>query len=855
MRSVIGKKILMNLAAVFAMAASIASGQTLRAPAVPLVACDPYFSIWSQASKLTDADTTHWTGKPNSLASLIRVDGKTFRLMGTLPADLPAMEQESIVVLPTRTIYTFAGAGVRVRLTFLTPQLSDDLNVLSRPVTYLTWDVESTDHKNHAVAVYFDATAECVVNQLDQPVVWSREKIGSLTVAKMGTQEQDVLGKRGDDIRIDWGYLYVATAERNRLAIGSADDLRAGFARRGMLPETDDAKQPRAVKENTPASAVVCDLGQVGGQAATCRVILAYDDIESIQYFGKNLKGYWARNGWTAADLIRASDAEYDALAARCDRFDRELCEDLKKIGGEKYAQICALAYRQCNAATKIVADGNGQPLAFPKENHSNGCIGTVDVIYPMAPQFLLMGPSLTKALVVYVMDYSASERWKFPFAPHDLGQYPHANGQRYGGGERTEHNQMPVEETGNMLILLAALAQMEGNADFSAKYWPVLERWAEYLKLKGFDPENQLCTDDFAGHLAHNVNLSAKAICGLASFARLREMRGETAMAHEDFKLAREFAARWIKEADDGDHFRLAFDKPGTWSQKYNLVWDRILDLKLFPTEVAKKDMAYYRRIQNRFGLPLDNRKEYTKLDWTLWTATLTRDRADFDALLAPVYDFVNETPDRSPLTDWYQTKTGKKVGFTARSVVGGVFLETLYHPELWKKWAGRNATKAANWAPIPKRPNLITIVPTAETQPATWRFTTKAPKGDWQKPEFDASGWSEGRSGFGTEKTPGAIIGTVWNASDIWLRREVELPAVDSQKLALWVHHDEDVEIFINGVLAGRATGFTSEYRQLPMRPEAQKAIRQGKNTIAVHCLQTRGGQYVDVGIVKTE
>jgi hypothetical protein len=379
---------------------------------------------------------------------------------------------------------------------------------------------------------------------------------------------------------------------------------------------------------------------------------------------------------------------------------------DLKNAGGAKYAEIGALAYRQCFAAGKFVADANGQPLHFCKENHSNGCIATSDVFYPMLPQFLLFGPTLTKSVLVPFMEYAASDRWRFPFAPHDLGTYPKANGQRYGGGERSEENQMPVEESGNLLVLFAALAKMEGNADFAALYWPQLSQWADYLQEKGFDPENQLCTDDFAGHMAHNVNLSAKAIVGLGSYAMLCKMRGMPAESEKYETIAKQYARQWVAAARDGDHFRLAFDREGTWSQKYNLVWDRILDLGLFPREVVETEMAFYRQKQNEYGLPLDNRSDYTKLDWVLWTATLTEDRDDFTALIEPVHAFLNATPQRTPMTDWYFTSTAKKVGFDARPVVGGVFLRMLYDSSVWKKYASRDVTKASNWAAMPVPP-----------------------------------------------------------------------------------------------------------------------------------------------------
>ena len=525
----------------------------------------------------------------------------------------------------------------------------------------------------------------------------------------------------------------------------------------------------------------------------------------------------------------------------------------MRQAGGSEYAALASLAYRQCFAAGKFVADANGQPIQFCKENHSNGCIGTSDVFYPMSPQFLLFGPSLAKSFVVPFMNYAASDRWTFPFAPHDLGTYPKANGQVYGGGERSERNQMPVEESGNLLILMAAIAKLEGHADFAGLYWPQLVKWAEYLKQKGFDPENQLCTDDFAGHLAHNVNLSAKAICGLGAFAQLCEMRGERQLAAEYRATAEEFAARWIAEADDGDHFRLAFDKPGTWSQKYNLVWDRVLGLNLFPEAVLRKEMDYYRSIQNRYGLPLDNRRQYTKLDWILWTATLTRNQDDFAALVRPVVLFLNETPDRVPMTDWYRTNNGERQGFTARPVVGGVFMRMLYDDAVWKKWAKRDRTAASGYAKMPQPPKIVTHVAAADTSPATWRFTTERPTGDWQSREYDDTSWKQGESGFGTRQTPGTFVGTVWNTRDIWLRRSFDVADGAVDQLQLHIHHDEDAEVYINGVLALRTRGFTSNYEQLPISAEALATIQPTGNVFAVHCQQTTGGQYIDVGLVK--
>ncbi len=130
-----------------------------RPPAVPLIAIDPYLSVWSMADRLTDDTTRHWTRREHPLVSIIRIDGKAYRLMGKSPAGLPAMAQAGVQVLPTRSIYDFDDARVHVRLTFLTPALPDDLDVLARPLTYLTWEVRSIDGALHEIAIYDSTSA------------------------------------------------------------------------------------------------------------------------------------------------------------------------------------------------------------------------------------------------------------------------------------------------------------------------------------------------------------------------------------------------------------------------------------------------------------------------------------------------------------------------------------------------------------------------------------------------------------------------------------------------------------------------------------------------------------------------
>lgn len=676
-------KALLSIAFISCFTVAISFAQQ-RVPATPLITHDPYFSIWSTTDKLTDSETTHWTGKPQPLTGIARIDGKPYRFMGKRPDEVPAMEQVESTVEATHTIYRFRAAGVELRFVFFSPVFTDDLDLFSRPVTYLTFAVQATDGASHKVAVLLDVDPVIAVNDRSQQVITTRNQTASLDVVSVGSRDQDVLNRSGDDLRIDWGYFHLAVPRSGNGRTFLSSRTLQNYVEKGDLPASDVIGMPQQAGRDCPHPVAVLEFGSVSSQPQTRHLLAAYTEGYAIQYFERNLRPYWQRNNMPEEELLDLAEKQYASLESRGTAFDTKLKSDLTKAGGSKYAALGILAYRQTIAAHKLVADLNGDPMLFAKENFSNGCIATVDVLYPSAPFFLFFQPRLLEAQLLPVLEYSALARWRFPFAPHDLGQYPLANGQVYGGGEKTEEDQMPVEESGNMLILLDALSRAEGNAHLAERYWPQLSKWAQFLKERGLDPENQLTTDDFAGHVAHNSNLSIKAIEALAAYAHLAAELKHDDVARDYDAAAKEMAGKWVTMAEEGDHFKLAFNSPGTWSQKYNLVWDQLLGYHLFPDTVREKELAFYMKKINRYGLPLDGRADYTKLDWSIWTATLTSDRSQFDAIMNPIYQWIEDSPSRVPLTDWYDTKTGKQVGFQARSVVGGAFIKALADPAL---------------------------------------------------------------------------------------------------------------------------------------------------------------------------
>lgn len=658
-----------------------------RYPAYPLITCDPYFNVWSMCDTLNGENTRHWTEKFHPMTGIVVIDGVPKVFMGRLyhnpqkSAGGPRnIEQKSVSVTPLTTVYQFDDEKIQLEVSFVTPLLTDDLMLMSRPVSYINYSMRAVDGKEHECTVYIDAGAVMAVNSPDEEVLLGRSDISVYA----SCADNHILQDSGDDLRINWGYLHLAAKSGKTGFIDDYMKKLKMFDNRDMtLPEcrvkagklTND-KYPYVTY---PALYHACDY-KLGNEAIHDFICVGYNDIHSLEYFGKPVDAYYKKDGSTFYDALSDALENHDNIMERVRKADEKLMADAVKVS-EDYARVLAVAYRQVIASHKLAFDGE-KAIFVSKECDSNGCAATVDVTYPSFPMFVKYNPDLAEYMLNPIFDFADSDAWTFDFAPHDAGQYPLVNGQVYGknAGEYVMSGQMPIEECGNMILCVAAICRARKNAECAEKHFDVLQKWADYLSEHGYDPENQLCTDDFAGHLAHNCNLSVKAIMGIAAWGMLLQMMGKDKDGTRYIEKAKEFAKRWKHDAFDKDHYKLTFDRAGTWSLKYNLVWDKLFGLEIFDEDVFETEVSYYKTKMNRYGIPLDSRNDYTKSDWEMWSAVLSDDREYFDGIVSAMLKMLEETPDRVPFNDWYFTTGGNWAGFMKnRTVQGGLFIKLL--------------------------------------------------------------------------------------------------------------------------------------------------------------------------------
>ncbi|WP_199512975.1 glutaminase family protein [Nucisporomicrobium flavum] len=654
----------------------------IRPPAVPLAVRSPYLSTWLAADNLPGSWPAFWTGRVTAMTGLATVDGTPYLFLGSpsAPGDYPfaTMRQTSLTVTATKSEFVLEQAGVELTVTFLSPVTPGDLRRQSQPLSYLAVSARSLDGKPHDVSVYVDISGEWASGDAGRSITWDQQTAADVVTLSYQQSTPDVLRERGDTA--EWGTIVLSSPARSGLTwqIGADGDVRRQIATQHTLANTVDQDKPRRINDRYPVFAFNQSLGTVTRRASEPFVVsIGHLREPTVSYLGEQLpplwKTYWPK--WT--DMVAEFHRDHAAAVTRCARLDEKVERDAVRAGGPEYAALCALAFRQAYAATDLVSR-NGEPWAFLKEISSNGNMQTVDVTYPSMPVWLYADPQYLRLILAPVLDYVEKRGFPKVFAPHDLGaHYPNADGHLSGEGEED----MPVEESANMLIMVAGYLARVPKAEreaYATAHYPILKQWADYLVGNALDPDLQNQTDDFTGFIAHSVNLALKGIVGIGAMSTIATAAGRTSDAMRYLSTARGYITEWERMALDpsGKHLKLAYDRDGTWSLKYNGYADSLLKLGLVPASVQQLEAEWYLQRVATDGIPLDIRHTYTKADWEMWTAAWLKDHAEVrDALIAGLYKFANTTGQRVPLTDWYDVVANRQQGFQARPVVGGFF------------------------------------------------------------------------------------------------------------------------------------------------------------------------------------
>lgn len=367
---------------------------------------------------------------------------------------------------------------------------------------------------------------------------------------------------------------------------------------------------------------------------------------------------------------------DFTTALSTANTLDAKVQADSSAISAD-YASIVALSVRQAFGATEVTI-GKGSTgsfntsdvLVFLKEISSDGNVNTVDVIMPAWPAFLYVNPQYGRLLLEGLFRYQATGQYPNKWSVHDLGSsYPKALGHNDGSDEA-----MPVEESGNMLIMTLSFTQATNDNSLITQYYDLLDQWTQFLISDSLIPANQLSTDDFAGTLANQTNLAIKGTIGIKAMSVIAGRLGKTAVASNYSSIASSYVPQILNFATSpAGHLELSYNNPATWGLSYNMYADKLLKTNVFPAATFDMQTAWYPTVAQSFGVPLDTRHTYTKSDWQIWTAAFMANTAARDLFISSVRKYAADGANNAPLSDWYETTNGVDEGFRARPVVGG--------------------------------------------------------------------------------------------------------------------------------------------------------------------------------------
>ncbi|KAE8218857.1 hypothetical protein CF319_g7341 [Tilletia indica] len=704
----------------------------INPPSIPLIVKGPYLNAWLPSGSDLDVTPPNKEGNGGYLAGqypafwtsgrgahgefrlgmhgYIRIDGTTYQFMGNGFGNLVRAgknaNQLSFEYTATRSIFKFEANGILFKVTFFTPITPDDYLRQSIPASYVHFELDELSASNRKVQLFMDIDERWVTgydyDYEEYPYVLDfGEHNGTQQYFVTRTHQQIFTEHRQ---RAEWGSVSFAIRDRPGVTSMNQNNIYAHteFIKNGNLATEHF---PIGGPDNSFAFAVDFNAANSTGDAlfslghfrtpyvnfvkARNPGTLAGDSFQESQY------GYWQSKFHKLADVVAFFLTDFESALENALKFDKKIEDDSKAAmgggaAGDQYAAITALSVRQSMATIEITLSKNPttgkfskQPYIFLKEISSNGDMQTVDVIFPQFPLLTYLNPDLLRRLLDPIFDYTASGLYPNKWCVHDLGTYPNAVGHADGQDEP-----MPLEESGNMIIMALHWAQLVGKdvaVPYLKRHYSIMAQWASFLISDALIPASALSTDDFSGTASNQTNLAIKGITGLAAMAVIADIIGVSKDAAIYRNISQEYVSAWQFLALDNKktHTKLLYQQDGSWGTLYNLFADRLLNLNLVSKSIYDIQDAWYPQVAEEYGVPLDSRHKWTKSDWAMFAAATSGSSATRNQFVSNIYKFVSNGLTDVPFTDLYETVTGDlpkypydpTVSFFARPVVGGHF------------------------------------------------------------------------------------------------------------------------------------------------------------------------------------
>ncbi|MCJ1311229.1 hypothetical protein MMC25_004900 [Agyrium rufum] len=668
----------MQVLSVFTVALSIpsvlaVSYSPILPPSYPLAVRNPYLSAWMPGLSVADLPTgvsQFWDGTNLTWALMARVDGDTYSLMGlpTPPADVQPAVFDGAEFTSTHTVFNLTAGNASISLDFFSPVSPANYLRQSLPFSYLT--ISATTTEDTPVQVYVDID-ESWTGQ-NSSTVSDFSTVASVSYFDLSVNGAYLYSENGDMAL--WGDVILASeatiASNVTVQLGSAHDVRGKFVTVGTLNNTSLGYSSGDVV------AISQDMGTICGTASVTYAV-GYVREAEINYLGNARAGYYRATYPDLSSSLAAFFADYDDAYSEGVNVDSTIQSRGNDVAGTNYSTILALSTRQAFGGIDLTISNDtldtSDFLVFLKEISSDGNVNTIDVIFPAFPAFYVLNPEYIRLLLEPVVQYLATGRFTAPYVIHDIGStYPNATGH----DDQNEEAQ-PIEETGNLMMLVDAYTTATGNTTFATTYASLFQGYANYLVANGLNISSQLSTDDGAGPLANQTNLAIKAAIGLTAFGNFSGMTNYTTIG---LSYADQLYNGGLGTDANKTHFTLEYGNDTTYSTVFNLFPDILLNLSTFPAAAYDMETAFYPTVRAEDGVPLDTRVEWSKTDWMLWAAAYMTDDVVRDMFIDDVYEFItNEmSVNQVPFSDRFYV-TGDLAGqfydFRARPVVGGEF------------------------------------------------------------------------------------------------------------------------------------------------------------------------------------